>query len=265
MMRNKKALIAAFTATTFLTAGVAFAESQPAPASPPQASQQTTVDKDFGTLSAQGSRAYQDVTLTRLAIFDGRTNDAKKYIDEADTDFGKAKADDTVFMKAEGDLKTADQMKAKSGEAKADNVSGGNQAPTAKTPIAWLPVDGVVGLNADYTLNPMKSKAVADANKSLESGDRKGAMDKLKLADVDMNVVLAVVPLNQTMSDVHQAAQLIDSGKYYEGSQALRKINASTRYDVEVISGAPKLAASKTAPVNGAASASPSTGTPKTQ
>jgi hypothetical protein len=38
----------------------------------------------------------------------------------------------------------------------------------------------------------------------------------LKLAGMNTDIVLALVPLNQTISDVHQAAQLIDSGKFYE-------------------------------------------------
>ena len=67
-----------------------------------------------------------------------------------------------------------------------------------------------------------------DANKSLAQGDKKGAMEKLKLAEIDTSVTLAVVPLQQTIDDVDQAKQLIDSGKYYEGSQKLRAVQNAT-------------------------------------
>ena len=62
------------------------------------------------------------------------------------------------------------------------------QADRMKKPISWLPVDGSITINEDYTAIPAKTAAVADANKSLESGDRKGAMEKLKLADMNVEI-----------------------------------------------------------------------------
>ena len=249
-----KALIVALAATAIATGSVAYAADQPVPTTSPG---QTATVKDFGKLSADGARAYQDLTLTRLAIFDGRVNDAKKFINQADQAFTKAKTADSVFMKSEADLRS----KAAPTSAKADNASAKNTESTAPQPangtdmtkpIAWLPVDGTVSLAEDYTMQPMKSKAIADANKSLEKGDRQGAMDKLKLADVDVDVTTAVVPLKQTINDVHQAAQLVDSGKYYEGSQKLRAVQASTIILVDNIPALPKAAMNKGATDKGA-------------
>ncbi len=253
-MLEKKTLIAALMATTFLTAGVAYAADQAG-----QPSQQTAAEKDAGKLSADGARAYNDLALTRLAIYDGRIADAKKLIDEADAAFGKAKTDDSVFMKAIADLKspddaTADQTTSNDKTATSDkgtdvaDPNGAKQENSAKqyastTPIRWLPVDADMSVDEDFTANPAKAAAVADANKSLEKGDKAGAREKLKLADVAVTYVMAVVPLDQTLADVHQAAQLIDSGKYYEGSQMLRQVQASTRYDVAEAASAPGKAA----------------------
>ena len=259
-MLEKKTLIAALMATTFLTAGVAYAADQAG-----QPSQQTAAVKDAGKLSADGARAYNDLALTRLAIYDGRTADAKKLIDEADAAFGKAKTDDSVFMKAIADLKspddaTSDQTTSNDKTAANDKMAtsdkgtdvadpnGAKQENSAKqyastTPIRWLPVDADMSVDEDFTANPAKAAAVADANKSLEKGDKAGAREKLKLADVAVTYVMAVVPLDQTLADVHQAAQLIDSGKYYEGSQMLRQVQASTRYDVAEAASAPGKAA----------------------
>jgi hypothetical protein len=92
-------------------------------------SQQTSADKEFGKLSADGSRAFEDLTLTRLAIYDGRIADAKKYVNEAGAAFDKARADETVFTKAQADLKTPTSKdtsanKNLSGAAPVDNVDG---------------------------------------------------------------------------------------------------------------------------------------------
>lgn len=249
-MLEKKALIAALMATTFLTAGVAFAADQAAQPS----AQQTAAAKDAGKLSADGARGYNDLAMTRLAIYDGRVADAKKLIADADKAFDTAKTDDSVFMKAEGDLKSPEAAAAQKTDASGTTAADPNAAKqenSAKiyaqsTPKRWLPVDADMSVDEDFTANPAKKAAVADANKSLEKGDRQGAMGKLKLADVSMTYVMAVVPLDQTLADVHQAAQLVDGGKYYEASQMLRQVQDSTRYDVIEASGAPgKTASSK--------------------
>jgi hypothetical protein len=223
-MLEKKTLIAAFMATTFLTAGAAFAADQ---AMKPGGSQ-TAVDKDVTKLSADAARAYNDLSMTRLAIYDGRVADAKKLVDAADTAFDKAKTDDSVFLKAEADLKMP-------GAASSEP----QKTADATTPKRWLPIDADMSVDEDFTANPAKAAAVADANKSLAKGDRAGAQEKLKLADVGVTYVMAVVPLDQTFSDVHKAAQLIDGGKYYEGSQMLRQVQDSTRYDVVAATGVP--------------------------
>ena len=242
MVSNKKAFIAALTATALLTAGAAWAADQQK--STPQ---QTLADKDFGKLSADGSRAFQDLTLTRLAIYDGRIDDAKKYVSEAETAFGKAKTDEAVFTRAQADLKTPTASRKVSGAAPMEKI-GGDKIPgmpngmlaemvDQKKPIAWLPIDGAITINEDYTANPAKTAAVAGANNSLKSGDRKGAMEKLKLAKINVDVTLAVIPLELTINYAHQAAGLITDGKYYEASQVLRQVQDSLRFDVTSISG----------------------------
>ena len=240
-MSNHK-LLAVLTASTLLVTGVALAANQEAGVQPQPTPQQNAAEQAFGKLSADGARGFQDITLTRLAIFDGRIDDAKKSIGEADASFAKARGDGSVFTKAEADLKMPQGAKPATTSG-APAQQPGSSGSNAKTPIAWLPVDGAVSINEDYSLNPTKAAAVADANKSLKSGDRQGAMAKLQLADVNMGITLAVVPLNQTLSDVHQAAGLINDGKYYEASQLLRQAQAAERFDVASISDKPQATA----------------------
>jgi hypothetical protein len=238
MTTNKQAFIATLLASTLLAAGAAWAASPQASDQQKATPQQAAAAKDFGKVSADGFRAFQDITLTRLAIFDGRVDDAKKFVNDADTALGKAKTDDAVFTKAEADLKppvSTAASKSVSGAAPANN----KPADQMKTPIAWLPVDGAIAINEDYAANPAKTAAVSDANKSLKSGDRKGAIEKLKLADLSIDVAVAVIPLEKTITSVRQPTELINSDKYYEASQVLRQAQDNQRLDSADISGTP--------------------------
>ena len=251
-MLNKKSMIAVLTATTFLTAGAAYAADQSG--SPQTSAPQKAADQDFGKLSASGAKAYMEVNAARVAIFDGRTNDAKTLINKADADIGSANGDATAFMKAEADMKGSKPAQAgPTGAAASKNNAGklnaDDQASAAdmKTPKQWLPVDGEMSVDEDLSVSPAKQAAAADANKSLAKGDKKGALEKLKVADINVDYAVAVVPLKQTIDDVHQAATLVNSGKYYEASQMLRDVQDSTRFDVLDISGVPKPVAASNA------------------
>jgi hypothetical protein len=245
MRKDKKALIVAVATTAIIAAGAARAETRPTPDQQKMTQQQTSADKDFGKLSADGSAGFQDVLLARLAIFDGRTDDAKKFVNQADAAFKKAKTDETVFKKAEADLKppAAKDAAASKSAATAEPADTSKTAAAAKPeeaektaqtnkPIEWLPVNGSIVIDEDYSAKPAKTAAVAEANKSLKAGDRKGAMEKLKLADVKVVVAMAVLPVEQTISKMDQAASLINDGKYFEASQELRQVQASERFDV---------------------------------
>ena len=107
---SSKTFIAVLAATTMLAGGSAFADGQQTSGqqqatTPPPG--HAAVVKDFGKLSKNGARAYQELTLARLAIFDGRAADAKKYVDDADSEFNKAKSDESVFHAGRGDYALA--------------------------------------------------------------------------------------------------------------------------------------------------------------
>jgi hypothetical protein len=57
-------------------------------------------------------------------------------------------------------------------------------------------------------------------------------LEKLKLAHVDVNFTMAVLPLNTTIANVDQAAALIGQGKYYEAYAALKTAQDNMRFDV---------------------------------
>ncbi len=229
MVKFSASTLAALCATTILASGPVWAaNATTAPVKEAAvATDQAAVDKDMGKISADGATAFANIMYTRRAIFEGRTDDAKKYVALAESGFDKAKGEDTVFNKAEAEL-MMDDGKGSAGKPAAEATT---PPPEKGAPIAWVPVDASMTIEEDITGNVAKTAAVGDANKSLQSGDRDAAMKKLKIAGIEVAIVLAVMPLAKTIEDVHKAAALIDAGKYYEGSQELRVAQAAERFD----------------------------------
>lgn len=234
-MFRMKSLAVALATTAMFGSCSALAAEQPnaastANANQPVAATQNT-NKEFGKLSADGRKAFQDVRLARLAIFDGDTDQAKKYADEAKAAITKAKTDNTAFVKAEASLKPP------AGVSQRTGAQGGSDKSTqGTTPTAWLPVDGGLTLGDDFVASSAKASGIAKANDQLKKGDHKQAMQTLKLSEIDVTFVTEVAPLEKTISGIDNAAQLIDSGKYYEGNQALKAVEDGIRFDVAVVS-----------------------------
>lgn len=88
-----------------LSAAIAATTTSPAAASS-NATVNGPANKDYARLSIDGAHAFQDIGLARLAIFEGKPAMAVKLVSDAQQSIGRAKRDDTVFMKAEGELKT---------------------------------------------------------------------------------------------------------------------------------------------------------------
>jgi hypothetical protein len=196
---------------------------------------ETTSDKDFGKLSTEGSKVLRDIDLARLAIFNGQLTDAKRYTAEAETALTKAKTDNTIFTKAEADLKPPTGMA----------QPGSGTAST--TPVSWIPVGASMTLGEDYVDTPEKSSGVAKANEQIKNGDHEKAMEALKLANVDVSLVMELAPLDKTTTGVKKASQLLDNGKYYEANQTLKGVEDGFRFDVTDADSAPK-SANKTMP-----------------
>jgi hypothetical protein len=248
-----KSLAVALATTAILGSCAALAAEQPnsgqaTTTNQPTAATQNT-NKELGKLSADGRKAFQEVRLARLAIFDGRADQAKKYVDEAKASIAKAKTDDTAFMKAEASLKPPAGV--------AQRTATQDDKPMqSTTPAAWLPVNGGLTLGEDFVATPAKAAGVAKANEQLKKGDHKQAMETLTLAEIDVAFVMEVAPLDKTISGIDTAAQLINSGKYYEGNQALKGVEDGIRFDVADVSSGPEKASStsdKAAPTVGSA------------
>ncbi len=184
-------------------------------------------NRDYARLSIDGARAFQDVDLARLAIFDGKPAAAVSLVADAQRAMGRAKSDDAVFTKAEADLKTAG---ARSGTAATPGTT-----PASTTKIAWVPIDGQLVLDETLAPNQAKAAAVAKANQHLRNGEPDKAREVLKVASVTADYTLTVAPLRQSTADIAQASKLLDGKDYYGASQALRQAQDGVRYGTAVV------------------------------
>lgn len=206
------------------------------------------IDKDVGRLSQDGALALSDIQATRLAIFNAKPDEAKTLIHKAKDELQKASKDEAVFMKAEADLTNP--------KPAATNATADAKAAST-TPIAWLPVDSQLTLGEAFKATPEKVAAITEANKSLKTSDRQGALEKLAVADVDVQFITAALPLDQTVTDVGKAADLIDQGKFYEANAVLKDVTDNAMLNIVDIYGQPYKAKAEK-PAN-AAAVTPST------
>ncbi|NEU14436.1 YfdX family protein [Methylobacterium sp. BTF04] len=257
-MTRYKLLAASLTASIAI-GGAAYAADQ---ATTSSMLHETAIQKDVSKLSVDGAKGFQDLHQARLAIFDADPARAKTLIAQSQAALAKAKTDESVFTKAEAELKSppvGKEMAMKNAKEMSNEITKADM----KTPIAWLPVDGQLLLDEDFVATPQKAAAVSDANKNLEKGDRKGAVEKLKLGGVSVNFTMAIVPLVKTTSDVDQAAKLLDQGKYYEANSVLKQAEDGLRFDVIDVTTLPQKSSANSADAKGTEAMPSSTGTVK--
>ncbi|GAB2572486.1 YfdX family protein [Dyella jejuensis] len=190
--------------------------------------------RDFQQLSEQGSQAFQDIEIARIAIFNGHPQVAVTLIKRAQLSLIKAESDGTAFDKAEADLKSPPRH--------------ANPAPAAHgAPVRWLPIGADFSLDQDYSADPAKAAAVAASNVHLKKGERDKAIETLRLANIKLSCTLALVPAGTIAADVDEAATLLAHGKYYEANLSLKHVQDSVRYDWVDLNARP--AKNATAPV----------------
>lgn len=218
-MRYAKGLMVALAGVAALS-GAAHAASPPASATP-TAAQQTDAEAavlDSIKMSDAAAVAFRDIGQTRFAIYSADSNAAKMKLDEAVASLDKAKDDSAAFIKAASELTPPKGVPAK-------------ETPASTEQVKWLPFGGQLTLSEDFVATPDKTKAVQTANQHFAKGEKKEALDALKVADVDVTYTYALAPLDATMSGIAQAKTLMDQDKYYEANAELKKIEDAVRFD----------------------------------
>lgn len=146
-------------------------------------------------LSQDGYNVMRAIRATRVAIFNGDADSAKKFIELAKADLDKTKKDEERIEHK------------KSGE----NISQD-----------WIAIDGQVVVADNFVATPEKTKHIASGNQKIKEGKSQEAIQELKLAEVDVGFTRVLMPLAETEVHVDVAAEQIQSGAYYEANLALK-------------------------------------------
>lgn len=164
-----------------------------------QASQQLN---ELETVANQAFDAIRNVQYARLAIFNGDIESATKLTNDAAKLLAKDSINWDNFVRQTKDAKLAKNDK-------------------------YVIIDASITLAENYVATPAKDSAITSANDKLKAGDKKGALEALKLAGVGVNETEYLLPLNQTRDAITRAQQLLKSGKYYEANLILRDAERS--------------------------------------
>lgn len=144
--------------------------------------------------------AMREIRAARLAIFDGSGPAAISFVNDASKNLAAAN-------QAEEKNKT--------------------NADAGKVAAGFIPFDMSMTIAEDYKATPQKALKVQEANQHLAKGDHKTAIEKLRLADIDVQTTAAMVPVGPTMDHLTEAANLLEQGKYYDANVALKAIEDS--------------------------------------
>lgn len=160
-------------------------------------------------IAQAGNTAMQDVQLARIALFDGDTSGAKRLLNDAKRKINDDQTDWSKYIKK-----------------------------NKKTPIdgdGYVVINATMSVSEDYQASEAKNKAVQDANERIKKGDKKGALEVLKLAGITVSESQVLMPLKATRNDIQKALDLFNEGKYYQSNLMLLSAEEGIIVDTEVI------------------------------
>lgn len=169
-----------------------------------ETSNQTIISKP----GQQGMEAMKDIQFARLALFRGQPESAKDLVNKAQ-----------LLLKKDQDWSSA----------KAKNKK------TLQSDDFYVVIDSSLMLTEDFSANDEKKKAIQKANSHLSNGDKKGAIETLHLAGIDVAETQLLMPLKQTIAKVDKAREMLNDGKYYEANLALKGAEDGIITDTETI------------------------------
>ena len=170
-------------------------------------------DEDFVKVSEDALMSMQNLRSARLAIFNGQPEQARTYVDAA---VSRIAATDKDAEKYALEIK----------EPQEDD--------------RYVPFDANLTVMDTYEPSEAKAEHIAKANEHLRNGEKKEAMDVLKLGEVDVAVTASLVPVKLAKEHIDAAAKLIGEGKYYEANLALKAVDDAVVVETFAIDDLPK-------------------------
>jgi hypothetical protein len=172
-----------------------------------------TAQKEFIKVSEDAMMTMRNVRGARLAIFNGMPDRAQTYVDAA-------------VARVAATQKDADKY-----------------AVTTKAPHendVYVPFNANLAVADDFVPNPDKMKHIAKANEHLRKGEKKEAMEVLKLGDVDVSIGAELVPVKLAKEHIDEAAKLVDQGKYYQANLVLKSVEDAVVVETFALDATPK-------------------------
>lgn len=166
-----------------------------------QAAQTTGQQNQLIRTADEAYRALRNIQAARLAIFEGTPDKAA----------GLAEG---IYK----DLQTAQEN------------AGNTSLPTNKSSTGndvYVPFDMSMSLAEGFQPTSEKEARLTEANGLLASGNSKQAAEVLKLANIDVTVSAALIPINASVQHAKDAVDLISNNQFYEANLALKAIEDS--------------------------------------
>jgi hypothetical protein len=210
--------IAAALAAGMIASGpnlVFAAEDSPATTEAPTKDQvkNKAAEKDFVKVSDDALISMRDLHSARLAIFSGQPEQARTFVDAAVT-----RIEDAV--------------------QNADQYALDTKAPKAGD--SYVPFNANLTVLSTFEPTAEKAKHIAKANEHLHKGNKKEAIEALKLADMDVAITTSLVPVKFAKDHIEQAAKLVGERKYYEANLALKAVDDAVIVETHAIDSVPK-------------------------
>jgi hypothetical protein len=173
-------------------------------------------EKDFVKVSEDALISMRDLHAARLAIFNGQPERARTYVDAAVTRIGAAVRD-------------------------AEQYALDTKAPKAED--SYIPFDANLTVLNAFEPTKEKEKHIAKANEHLHKGNKKDAIEALKLAEIDVAVTTSMIPVNFAKEHIELASKLVSEGKYYEANLALKAVDDAAVVETFAIDDVPNIKA----------------------
>jgi hypothetical protein len=169
---------------------------------------ESKTEKILEQVSKEASTAMRNVRFSRVAIFDGQPEAAKKFLENAKKELATAvKEAPELTITVKSEQKVGDETISKH--------------ETSKT-TDFVPIDAWLVLSEDFVPTAEKKAKIKEANKHLKKGESTKAVEILRAADIGVSVSRLLMPLKLTISHVDGALVMIKDHKYYEANLALK-------------------------------------------
>lgn len=156
-------------------------------------------------VSKESAQAVSDMRSARIAIFEGQTDLAKRYLDDATKLLEEA---DAHAPRTEVTVQTK------------RTVGGDEVTKSEREEVTDLvPVDAWVGVSEDFVARPKLRASEDEAAKDATASD---AAPSVEAEDIGITVTRVLMPVHRTAAHVERAKKLLGQDKFYEANLALR-------------------------------------------